>query len=201
MREFYDLITAYSWTRDPSRKAAIGRDIWKWYGAEKAALVIDLSGFTKGAVDRNGILGFLAVIRRMQTAANPIVWSHQGEVVKMEADNCFAVFDSPIDAARAALELVEAGKSIRARENIDTRFCCGLEFGEILYIPEQDFFGLAVNNASKLGEDSAKADEVLAGPMAAKMLADAGWRIKDYAGVHAPEGSVEVIAPPPDASA
>ena len=39
--------------------------------------------------------------------------------------------------------------------------CVGLGFGRILRIGDVDVFGKEVNAASKLGEDTAKADEIL----------------------------------------
>ena len=39
--------------------------------------------------------------------------------------------------------------------------CVGIGFGRILRIGDSDVFGQEVNAASKLGEDTAKADEIL----------------------------------------
>jgi len=39
--------------------------------------------------------------------------------------------------------------------------CVGLGYGKILRIGDEDVFGAEVNAASKLGEDTAKAEEIL----------------------------------------
>lgn len=189
MRNFSDLITAYAWTKDKAHKQEIGERIWDWYGADRAVLVVDLCGFSRRSKNPTGILEFLAVIRRMQAAALPIIWDHAGEVVKMEADNCFAVFKKPENAARAAGALVAASKQIQKLEKIELQLCCGLEWGRILYLKDEDFFGDAVNVASKLGEDTADEDEILVGPAMRPLLATQGWTIADYEGGRAPLGT------------
>ena len=47
--------------------------------------------------------------------------------MKMEADNCFAVFDTPDQAVVAGLDLVSASETIRKYEGLDLRLCCGIE--------------------------------------------------------------------------
>jgi adenylate cyclase len=189
MHDFTDLITSYAWTKDEGRKRKIGQSIWEWYGADRTVLVLDLCGFSRRAVGEDGILAFLAIIRRMQAAARPIVWMHKGEIVKMEADNCFAVFKDPGEAAAAAFELVAASKSIRALENIDLEICCGVETGRILYLAGEDFFGEAVNIAARLGEDLAEKDQILVGPTARAALSQQGWKMENFSGERAPDGT------------
>lgn len=198
MGNFADLIVAYAWTKDRARKRDIRDRIWDWYGDEWTVLVGDLCGFSRRAQGRDGTLEFLAVIRRMQTAAQPIIWSHDGEIVKMEADNCFAVFEDPEDAARAALELVAASNSIQQSEKVDLEMCCGLEHGEILYLKEheRDFFGEAVNVASRLGEDIANKDEILVGPALRGILEGGGWKVGALRRKGAPRGSGRLTTGP-----
>ena len=69
MHDFTDLITSYAWTKHEDRKRKIGQSIWEWYGADRTVLVLDLCGFSRRAVGEDGILAFLAIIRRMQAAA------------------------------------------------------------------------------------------------------------------------------------
>ncbi len=195
MHDFTDLITAYAWTRDADRRRDIGERIWRWFGVEGAVLVVDLCGFSRRAIGDAGILDFLAVIRRMQAAVRPIVWMHEGEIVKMEADNCFAFFPSADGAVKAALELVDASRTIRAAEHIPLEVCCGIESGRLLYLKEKDFFGGAVNLASRLGEDLAQCDEILVGPTARAGLAADGWRFADLDRIDAPAGAGRLLAP------
>lgn len=196
MRNFADLIVAYAMTQDPDRKRDIGQNIWTWYGQERTVLVGDLCGFSRRAQGRENVLNFLAVIQRMQAAARPIVWAHQGEIVKMEADNCFAVFPEPADAAAAALELIDAAQNIQAVESVDLEMCCGMECGEILYLREHDFFGEAVNIASKLGEDLADKDEILIGPTLRARLEADGWKIAASPHATGPAGAGLLVGAP-----
>lgn len=196
MREFFDMITDYVWSKsDAARQDAIAERIWRRYGADKVVLVVDLSGFSKRAETPEGLLDFLGVVRRMQTAARPIMSRHEGEVVKMEADNCFVAFDDADGAARAAFELIAASHAIQEFEAMDLRVCCGLEVGRILMLPEQDFFGHAVNVASRLGEDLAEPNEVLVGPAVRAALKLDGWRATDIRRKDAPKGSGKLIEP------
>lgn len=153
------------------------------YGKTKSVLVVDLCGFSKSSKSKASTLDFLAVIRRMQAAARPLVWLHEGDIAKMEADNCFAVFNTPDQAVMAALDLINAAETIRRDEGLNLQLCCGIEHGEILYLEEEDFFGTPVNSASRLGEDVANADEVLVGPGAAGALAGYGedWIVAPHA--------------------
>lgn len=196
MRDFSDMITEYVWSKDDvARQSAIAEHIWTRYGVEKVVLVVDLSGFTKRAATPRGLLDFLGVVRRMQTAARPIMSEHYGQVVKMEADNCFVAFDDAEEAARAAFRLIAASHAIQEFDAMDLRVCCGLEVGEILLLPEHDFFGHAVNVASKLGEDVADPDEVLVGPAVRAALQLDGWRTTGIRRKDAPKGSGKLLAP------
>lgn len=198
MRNFSDLITAYAWTKDATDKRALGDQIWRWYGVNRAVLVVDLCGFSRRSKDAVGILDFLAIIRRMQAAALPVIWDNDGEVVKMEADNCFAVFERAENASHAAQALVRASRQIRRHESLDMELCCGIEWGEILYQKEEDFFGDAVNTASRLGEDLADADQILVGPAVRALLQSKGWTTQDYSHERAPEGTGMIEPKPPE---
>lgn len=197
MQNLTDLITAYACTSHDGRHAAIGKSIWQWHGKTKSVLFIDLCGFSKSSTDKASILDFLAVIRRIQAAARPLVWLYEGVIVKMEADNFFAVFDTPDQAVMAAIDLVSASETIRKDEGLDIRLCCGIEHGEILYLEEKDFFGIPTNAASRLGGDVADANEVLVGPGAIAAPAGHGvnWVVTPHpAGSQALKNEVVNIA-------
>ncbi len=197
MQNLTDLITAYACTSHDDRRSAIGKSIWQWHGKTKSVLFIDLCGFSKSSTDKASILDFLAVIRRIQAAARPLVWLYEGVIVKMEADNFFAVFDTPDQAVMAAIDLVSASETIRKDEGLDIRLCCGIEHGEILYLEEKDFFGIPTNAASRLGGDVADANEVLVGPGAIAAPAGHGvnWVVTPHpAGSQALKNEVVNIA-------
>ena len=159
---FQDLLLRYSQEPDATRREALESRLWQEFGAERAVLVLDMSGFSQLAI-RFGIVHYLSMVRRMQLTAEPIVRNYSGTLVKFEADNCFAMFPDVADAIQAAVELNDAFRSANddTPDELDIRVACGIDFGSILVVPGVDFFGNAVNRASKLGEDLAAAGEIL----------------------------------------
>ncbi len=161
-KRFEELLIAYSRQAGSGPRQRIEAEIWQRYGAELSVLVVDMSGFSMLA-QRHGIVHYLSMIRRMQLTALPIVESHQGRVVKFEADNCYAVFPDPAQAARAAiaLNLAFTASNMLTEDELDIRVACGIDHGRVLLLGTDDLYGHAVNRASKLGEDIAEAGEIL----------------------------------------
>jgi class 3 adenylate cyclase len=159
--EFETLLNGYTSAANGQARSELSEQIWKRYGYELSVLVLDMSGFSLLA-QRHGIIHYLSMIRRMHVTARPIVESHQGEVVKFEADNCYAVFPNPMQAARAAITLNHAFAATNelTTDDLDIRIACGIDHGKIL-LAGGDLYGNAVNRACKLGEDIAHAGEVL----------------------------------------
>lgn len=143
----------------PDERPVIEQVLRASFGKSKAVLALDMSNFTL-SVRRAGILPYLCQIRRMQRLTLPIVQSHQGEVVKYDADNLLAVFDEPARAVEAAVAMHRAAIE-SPREGSALVFSIGIDYGEVLLIADADCFGDAVNLAYKLGEDIAHAGEVL----------------------------------------
>jgi len=173
---FQDLLLAYSQQTDPDERQRIEKLLWEEYGAEYAVLILDMSGFS--LLSRlYGIIHYLSMVRRMQLTAAPVIKSHGGRVVKFEADNCFAVFTQPLAAVQAAIgmQLAFEAANLLTPQELDIRISCGIDYGHILML-EHDCFGDAVNRASKLGEDMAKAGEIL-------VTRDAMTRIPPQAGI------------------
>ncbi len=152
MNIFFSLIDQLN--DQPEQKAALEASLWQQYGAQKAILALDMSGFSL-MVRRDGIVAYLAKIRRMQQLTLPLVAQYQGELVKCVADNIMAVFDDCQQAINAALAMS------RACHNIGQSVSIGLDYGRILLINNEDCYGDAVNRAYKLGEDIARANEIL----------------------------------------
>jgi class 3 adenylate cyclase len=159
---FFDLLLDYSREPDQDKRDALEKDIWAEFGARHSILVLDMSGFSKLA-QRHGIVHYLAMVRRMQVTAEPIVEQYNGSVVKFEADDCFAVFPDTESAVRAAIALNQAydAANIVTPQLLDIRVACGIDEGDVLLIDGVDFFGNAVNRACKLGEDLADPGEIL----------------------------------------
>ncbi len=147
----------------PEDRAEIEALIRRSFQVHRAALVLDMTDFSI-SVRRTGILAHLALIRRMQVLCRPAIVEAGGEVVKHDADNVFAVFPDAAQALRAAETIQSQLAASNGLETADGRTVgasIGIDVGDILLIRETDFFGDAVNIASKLGEDLAGRGEVL----------------------------------------
>lgn len=158
----------------PERLASIDAVIAAEFAQTHAVLVLDMSGFSR-LVARYGTTHYLAMIRRMQTTAVPMVQNHGGRLVKQEADNLFCVFrtvDQAVAGARGInCAFAEANRFLP--EDWDIHVSIGIGFGEVLMIDECDMFGHEMNLASKLGEDVALAGQVLLTEAAHAALATA----------------------------
>ena len=125
-------------------------------------LVMDMSGFSLLSY-RHGIVHYLSMVLRMQMAARPAIEQYRGQVVKFEADNCFAMFDDTLSAVRAAMALNTAflAMNILTDDEFDIHVSIGIDYGDVLLIGGPDYFGNAVNRASKIGEDIGGPGEIL----------------------------------------
>ena len=159
---FEELLNRYLEQEDHSRRKPVEEQLWREFGATKAVLVMDLSRFSM-LTQKYGIVYNLAMVYRMQSVSRPIIEREGGQVIKYEADNCFAVFDDVYPAVRAALAINRAFAELNA--NTDEKFGIlvgtGIDYGQVLLIGGPDYFGMAVNRASKLGEDIASGGEIL----------------------------------------
>ncbi len=142
------------------RRPAIEQLIKDTFEHKKAVLALDMSGFTL-TVRRNGILFYLCQVRRMQKLTLPIVMSHGGELVKHEADNLLAVFNSPEQAVKAAVAMMQVAANQPPSDLPPIAFSIGIDYGELLLLDHIDCFGDPVNLAYKLGEDIARTNEIL----------------------------------------
>ncbi|MCB1063975.1 MAG: adenylate/guanylate cyclase domain-containing protein [Verrucomicrobiae bacterium] len=162
METLRELLLEFSQADQADRRTEIQEQIWTQFGAERTVLIWDMSGFSL-LTRRFGVVHYLSMVRRMQEITRPIVHENQGSLVKFEADNGFAVFPNPESGIHAALAMNAAFAVENAKypDDFDIRISAGLDHGQILLIEGHDFFGDAVNVASKLGEDLAGPGEIL----------------------------------------
>ena len=141
---------------------AIDRRIWDLYGEEWAVMFTDLSGFSRGS-QAFGILHFLQIIYEQRKLLLPIVGEHDGVLVKEDADSLLVIFKRPEVALECAVEMQRTCQRVNERRKPEEQLllCVGIGFGRILRIGDVDVYGVEVNAASKLGEDTAKAYEIL----------------------------------------
>lgn len=143
-------------------KAAIDRRIWDLFGEEWAVMFTDLSGFSR-RVAEFGIIHFLQVIYESQRLLIPVIADHDGIVLKTEGDSLLVIFRRPERALRCAIAMQRALLRYNRRKSASEKIllCVGIGFGPMLRIGDDDVFGPEVNAASKLGEDLARAFEIL----------------------------------------
>lgn len=154
----------WSETSEKVRKEVEG-EIWDRFGIEMAVFVLDMSGFSR-LTQKHGAVHYLSMVRRMNLALASVIERNQGRLVKFEADNCFAIFPTAADAVQCgiAANMQFEGMNLLTVSEFDIRVCIGVSFGHILLVEERDFFGDAVNKASRLGEDIAEPGEILVDP-------------------------------------
>ncbi|TGM89991.1 adenylate/guanylate cyclase domain-containing protein [Leptospira licerasiae] len=143
-------------------KEKIDARIWDLFGEVWCIMFTDLSGFSRG-VEKFGIIHFLQTIHESERVLVPIIEDHDGILLKSEGDSFLVIFRNVSKGLQAAIrmqkELVEYNKDKIPEEKI--LLCVGLGFGKVLKIGDSDVFGSEVNTASKLGEDTAEAGEIL----------------------------------------
>lgn len=175
-RLFEELLVKYAHEFDAEARRGIEARLWQQFGAVKAVLVMDVSGFSL-LTQKYGLIHYLSMVRRMQLISQPIIEEAGGEVVKFEADKCFATFEQPLQAVRAAIALNAAFAEINiyTEEQFDIRVSIGIDQGEVLLVGGPDFFGAVVNRAATISEDLAGPGEVFVTQAAfAKIPASAG---------------------------
>lgn len=161
-KRFEQLLLKYANCSDENEQAKIQQQLWQRFGAHKTVFIMDMSGFSQ-MTQKYGIVHYLSMVRRMQLVTQPVIEQHDGQVIKFEADNCFAAFDNPYDAVRAAIALNISFNSMNlfTDDKFDIRISVGIDDGDVLMIGGPDYFGGPVNCASKLGEDIAAPGEIL----------------------------------------
>lgn len=141
---------------------AIDTRIWDLFGERWAIMFTDLSGFSRN-VARFGIVHFLQVIYQAEQILMPLIEAHDGILLKVEGDSYLVIFRNPGKAIGAAVAmqrtLVSYNQGRAAHEQV--LLGVGLGYGDVLRIGDADVFGAEVNAASKLGEDTAQAGDIL----------------------------------------
>ena len=199
-KKFQDLLLTFSQSEDISERKKIESTLWKDFGAEFAVFVLDMSGFSL-LTRKYGIVHYLSMVRRMQMTTEPIVKSYGGEMLKYEADNCFAIFPDSLSAVNAAIAMQHAfaASNLLTADELDIHIACGIDFGKLLIIGHDDCFGDPVNRASKMGEDIAAAGEILITKEAMETIpAEAGIKSRELnisiSGINIPAYAIEYRA-------
>ena len=143
-------------------KARIDRRIWNLFGERWAVLYTDLSGFSRDVAEF-GIVHFLQTIYESHRLLVPVIQHGNGILLKTEGDSLMVIYRSVDDAVRSAIAMQQCCQrhSEKLPPEDKVLLCIGIGYGDMLRIGDQDVFGEEVNSACKLGEDTAKAHEIL----------------------------------------
>ena len=93
----------------------------------------------------------------------PCIDHYDGILLKVEADSMLVIFRNVRKAIDCAVRMQQSVKAYN-KDKEDTEkilLGVGLGFGQVLHIGDEDVFGAEVNAASKLGEDTATAWDIL----------------------------------------
>ncbi|OHD13796.1 MAG: adenylate cyclase [Spirochaetes bacterium GWB1_48_6] len=144
------------------QKDQVDQRIWDLFGETWAVMFTDLSGFSRG-VAKFGIIHFLQTIYEAQRILIPVIEGKGGIMLKVEGDSYLVIFrktDAALDCALEMQKILTEYNKVKTEEE-KVLLCVGLGYGPMLRIGDEDVFGAEVNAASKLGEDTAKAQEIL----------------------------------------
>jgi class 3 adenylate cyclase len=147
----------------PAEREALDARIWDLFGETWTIMFTDLAGFSR-QVAKFGIIHFLQTIYESERILFPVVEAHDGIVLKVEGDSFMVLFRNPtraLQAARAMNDVLDEWNTERSHEEL-VLLCIGLGYGKMLRIGDTDVFGAEVNASAKLGEDQARAGEILA---------------------------------------
>src|SRR5210317_550649 len=160
--EFDSLIADFADESDPQKAEEIRQRIWDKFGTEGAVFISDMASFSSTS-RKVGVCHFLKMIHRTRQIVRPVIEANNGLLLKCDADNCYAFFESTDDAIRASFdinaELFRHNDEFSLTEQI--YLSVGIDYGRVLLIGDKEFFGDPVNTASKLGEDLAIKAETL----------------------------------------
>ena len=130
---------------------------------------MDSTGFTR-ITSSHGIVHYLSILAQIREMLSPLFESFGSLRTRAEADNIYAEFESVTQALDAAIEanrMVDQ-QSLDLSESEKFGLCIGIGFGQLLDSGHEGLYGSEMNLASKLGEDTADAGEIL--------MTEAAWR-------------------------
>lgn len=177
--DFDDLMARLESSSSEQEQQALEDEIWQRFGTSGAVMISDMAGFSS-ASRRNGICHYLKLIARARRLIEPVVASNNGVLLKCDADNCYAFFENADDAIRASFEAnsVVFAANAHVDESEQIFLSVGVDYGKVLLVGDEDFFGDPVNTASKLGEDLAIKAETL---VTDRTLAESTFEVPPYA--------------------
>lgn len=146
-------------------KEKIDNRIWDLFGETWSIMFTDLSGFSRN-VAKFGIIHFLQTIHESERLLIPIIEDHDGILLKAEGDSLLVIFRNVTKALQASVAMQRTLLAYNKDKSEEEKvlLCVGIGYGKVLRIGDVDVYGHEVNSASKLGEDTADAYEILVTP-------------------------------------
>jgi class 3 adenylate cyclase len=143
-------------------KKAIDQRLWDLFGEEWCIMSTDLAGFSRGVAEF-GIIHFLQTIYEAERLLVPVVEEHDGILLKVEGDSFLVIFRNVHKGllASTAMQRTVTKYNENTPPEEHVLLGVGLGFGRVLRIGDHDVFGVEVNSACILGEDTAHAYEIL----------------------------------------
>lgn len=136
---------------------------WDKYRWRRAIMVLDMTGFTSTSL-KVGELQSLLRIFDAQKVCTPVLKEYNADLIRFFADDIVALFEDPMVALDASLEIhrrIRLYNNSGSSYSYATECCIGIGFGDVLRIGPNLSQGEEMVKASKLGEDIARANEVL----------------------------------------
>jgi adenylate cyclase len=160
--EFDDLIALLSDAPDPDEEGRLKKMIWERFGTDGVTFISDMANFSSTSRSL-GVCHFLKMIHRTRDIVAPIIAANKGTLLKSDADNCYAFFRDVNNAIAASFDinakLFSENQQRPLHEHI--YLSVGIDYGDLLLVGNEDFYGDPVNTASKLGEDLAAKGDTL----------------------------------------
>lgn len=133
------------------------------YAVEAAILQLDMTGMTQAAIGRGSLFSLLRIFD-VQKICGPVFERFGATHIRAFADDFTAIFDTPDQALDTAFEIHRRMTAFNRSEiaNPQPVECSiGLGYGEVFRIGPDLAMGDQMNQASKLGEDTAEGGETL----------------------------------------
>lgn len=102
--EFDRLIAEFADEPDPDRAERIRSSIWDRFGVDGTVFISDMASFSSTS-RKLGVCHFLKMIHRARQIVAPVIEGNNGILLKCDADNCYAFFESPDDAIKASFDV------------------------------------------------------------------------------------------------
>ena len=134
------------------------------YAIEVAILILNMTGFTKSCLKYGSLYSFLRIFD-IQKICLPIFMEFGAKRIRTFADNFTVTFSHPETALNAAFEINRRVRIFNQPREQSAEICfecsIGLGYGEVFKIGPDQAMGIEMNQASKLGEDTARKGEIM----------------------------------------